>query len=331
MKKIYTTKKIKNAIPYVTSYYKKNWGFCLAENEKKKLPAGKYKVFIDTKFSKGHMHMSELVLKGKSKKEIFFSTYICHPGMANNELSGPVVMSALIKFIKENLKKRHYTYRFVFNPETIGAITYIKNNKNKLIKNVIAAYNLSCLGRGNFSFVTSRKENTLADVSLEALLLDKKYTKYSFLDHRGSDERQYCWPGVDLPMVTFCKKKFDTYKEYHTSFDNIDFIREKDLADSLNQLSILLKIYEIGIYPKTKTFCEPNLGKRNLYPLVSNSSTKELPHHSKDILNFLCYSDGKTNIFEIAIKIKLNLEKILVIYILMIDKKLVNNNHLILN
>jgi aminopeptidase-like protein len=132
-------------------------------------------------------------------------------------------------------------------------------------------------------------------------------------------------------MVTFCKKKFDTYKEYHTSFDNIDFIREKDLADSLNQLSILLKIYEIGIYPKTKTFCEPNLGKRNLYPLVSNSSTKELPHHSKDILNFLCYSDGKTNIFEIAIKIKLNLEKILVIYILMIDKKLVNNNHLILN
>ncbi len=138
LKHIYTQKDQPNSVPYVTSYYKKRWGFCLSENEKRKLPKGKYRVFIDSNFKNGNLKAAHAVIKGSSKKEIFFSSYICHPSMANNELSGPVLLNAIMKYVKK--KKRNFTYRFVLLPETIGSIAYLSKYKNIMKKNIICGF-----------------------------------------------------------------------------------------------------------------------------------------------------------------------------------------------
>ena len=134
LKNIYTQKNQLAAIPYVTSYYKERWGFCMSEKMKRKLPNGKYKVFIDSDLKKGFLEVMQAKLKGKSKKEIFFSSYVCHPSMANNELSGPVLLNAILKYIKEKYPKRKFSYRFVLLPETIGPIAYLSKFKNLLKK-----------------------------------------------------------------------------------------------------------------------------------------------------------------------------------------------------
>ena len=134
MKYLHTSKKRKKAIPYVTSYYKKNWGFCISENQIKKLPPGKYKVYINSNLHKGHMDISHALLKGKSKKEILFTSYCCHPSMANNELSGPVLLNGIMKYLKRNYRKRNYSYRFILGPETIGPIAYLSKYEDILKK-----------------------------------------------------------------------------------------------------------------------------------------------------------------------------------------------------
>jgi Uncharacterized protein conserved in bacteria with an aminopeptidase-like domain len=156
MQKIYTQKDQPNAIPYVTSYYNKSWGFCISDKEKKKLPSGSYKVVIDSKIEKGNLEVAEAVIKGKLKKEIFFSSYICHPSMANNELSGPVLLNALMLYVKDKYPKNNYTYKFVLLPETIGSIAYISKFRKILRKNVICGFVLTCVGgeRG-YSFVNT--------------------------------------------------------------------------------------------------------------------------------------------------------------------------------
>ena len=171
-----------NAIPYVTSYYSKTWGFCVSHNFKKKLKKGKYKVFIDSKHFKGSLTYGELIIKGKTKKEILISTYICHPSMANNELSGPTVTTYIAKWLK-SLKKLKYTYRILFVPETIGSITYLSKNFKHLKKNVIAGYNISCVGDNRaYSYLPSRNGNTLSDKVLKHILkwTDKNYKSYTW-------------------------------------------------------------------------------------------------------------------------------------------------------
>ena len=319
VKKIITKKNQLDAIPYVTSYYKKRWGFCMTENQKKKLPLGKYKVFINSNFKKGNMEMAELTLQGKSKKQIFFSSYVCHPSMANNELSGPVVLNALIKYIKLNYPKRNYSYKFVLLPETIGSIAYLSKFKNKLKKKVICGFNVTCVGdeRG-YSFVKTPTENTLADEVMLAALRGKKNLKiYSFLN-RGSDERQYCSPGVDLPLCCFSKSKY--YKEYHTSKDDFKVVTQKGLEESLDVMIHIIDAFELGLYPKSTTFCEPNLGKRDLYPTISHKDV-----YSKEIFlrkNFIAYANGKRNIFEIANILKLNIKDLSDEYKILKKKKL---------
>ncbi len=309
LKNIFTQKDQPDAIPYVTSYYKKSWGFCMSENQKKKLQSGKYKIIVDSNFKKGNMEIAHLTLKGKSKKEIFFSSYICHPSMANNELSGPVVVNALIKYIKKKFPKRKYTYKFVLQPETIGSIAYLSKFKNKLKKNVICGFNITCVGdeRG-YSYVKTPEENTLADQAMQAALFGKKNLKtYSFL-FRGSDERQYCSPGIDLPVCSF-SKSYKYFKEYHTNKDNFNVVTQKGLQDSLNILTNIIDAFELGLYPKSKTLCEPNLGKRNLYPTLSYKDV-----YSKQIFlrkNFIAYSNGKRNIFEIANILKSNVKDLI--------------------
>lgn len=325
LKNIFTSKKNKYAIPYVTSYYKKKWGFCISENEKKKLPEGKYRVYINSKFSNGNLELSHALLKGKSNKEIFFSSYCCHPSMANNELSGPVLLNGILKKLKEKYSKRNYSYRFLLGPETIGSIAYLSKFEKILKKNVICGFVLSCVGDNRaYSLVSSRTENTLADITLETFLKDKKnFIKYSHLD-RGSDERQFCSPGIDLPVVGYCRSKYGKYSEYHTNFDNLNLVSEDNLQNSLDLFMSVIDCFELGIYPKFKFKCEPQLGKRDLYP---NTSIAGNYSSIKNRMNLLAYSDGKTSIFNISKKLKVPINVLIQEYKILIKNKLIQSEH----
>ena len=197
---LYSLPNQKKAIPYVTSYYKKRWGFCITELQRKKLKNEKYQIKIDSSFKDGHMTYGEILIKGKSKKEILLSSNVCHPSMANNELSGPCLLIFLSKWISE-MKDRYYSYRIIFVPETIGSIFYISRHLKDLKRNVHAGYDvLTCVGDNRAtSYLPSRHGNTISDKIAQHVLnwKDKNYKTYTWLD-RGSDERQYCSPGVDL-------------------------------------------------------------------------------------------------------------------------------------
>ena len=307
LKHIYSQKDQPNSIPYVTSYYKKRWGFCMTENTKKKLPSGNYKVLINSTLSKGIMEIMHAKIPGKSKKEIFFSSYVCHPSMANNELSGPVLLNAIMQYLKTKYPKSFYSYRFVLLPETIGSIAYLSKFKNILKKNVICGFNLTCVGdEREYSVINSPEGNTLADYSLASALIGKKNVKsYSFL-HRASDERQYCAPNIDLPLCRFSKSK--DYPEYHTDKDNFKVVTEKGLDQSLDVFKDIIDAFETGLYPKTKILCEPNLGKRNLYPTISQkgSYNNELVMR----MDLIALSNGKNSIFKISKLLNKNLNTV---------------------
>ncbi len=287
------------AIPYVTSYYKEAWGFCIAHSERTTLVEGEYEVCINANHTSGHINYGELVIPGRTKQEVLLSTYICHPSMANNELSGPVVATFLAKRILE-LPDRRYSYRFVFVSETIGSIVYLSENLARLKENVIAGFNISCVGDNrSYSYLPSRNGNTLSDRVAKHVLhwIDPRYAKYNWLD-RGSDERQYCAPGVDLPMASIMRTKYGEYIEYHTSLDNLEqVVTAEGLAGGLNALESAVLALEYNTYPKINVFCEPQLGKRNLYPNLSLNGSAST---TRDLMNFISMCDGKTSMLEIA-------------------------------
>ena len=326
IKKLYSEKKRPNAIPYVTSYYKKDWGFCVSENKKKKLKEGLYKVYIDSSFKKGHLDCSHALIKGKSKKEIFFSSYVCHPSMANNELSGPSLLNAIMLHLKKNYKNNYYSYRFFLGPETIGSISYLSKYKEILKKNTLCGFNLSCVGdERNYSHIQSINGNTIADQALSSAIFHFKNKKtFNFLD-RGSDERQYCYPGIDLPLVTFCKTKFGEFPEYHTSDDNLKLVTKKGMEESLSVFINIVEAFELGCVPSNTNFCEPNLGKRNLYPLVSKKGNYS---NLKTRMNLLAYADGQNNLFAISKKIKSPLDKVIEEYKILLKENLLKNSYL---
>ena len=297
---LYYLKDQPDAIPYITSYYSKRWGFCLSFNDFKKLDKNsRFKVFIDSEFKEdGDLTYGELLIKGEVEEEIFFSSYVCHPQMVNNELSGPSVLTGIADSLLK--KPNYYSYRFVLIPETIGSIVYISKNLDILKKNVIGGYNISCVGdERSWGLVPSRYGNNISDKIGEYVLnkYHPNFIKYSWLD-RGSDERQYCSPGVDLPISSITRTKFGEYPEYHTSLDNFDVVTEKGLNDSLLLYLKCIEIFEKNrFYPKVKVFCEPQLGKRGLYP---NISTKESGKIVQNMMNFISYCDGSNSILEIS-------------------------------
>lgn len=314
LKRIHTQPNQPEWIPYVTSYYKDYWGFCLSEKEKKSLPPGKYKIVIDSELKEGFLDYSYAFIKGNSEKQILFSSYICHPSMANNELSGPIVINGILDYIKKQYPNPKYSYRFVLVPETIGSIIYINKNENDLKKNVICGFNLTCVGdeRG-YTFIQTPYNNSISDNALRAALIGKNNVKELSYLNRGSDERQYCSPGIDLPICTFSRSKFCDYPEYHTSADNLSIISEKGLKDSLEVMKSIVDSFEISLKPKCKIKCEPQLGKRNLYPNISdkNSGWSEGKHPAKLRLDLLAYCNGENNIFEIGKILNKPLNKIL--------------------
>ncbi|MAR44236.1 MAG: aminopeptidase [Flavobacteriaceae bacterium] len=299
IKKIHFIKNKPNAIPYVTSYYKKDWGFCLSYRDFKKLnKKQKFFVNIDTKLKKGLMHYGELTIKGKSKKQILIVSYVCHPSMANNELSGPLVALKLSKI----LKKSKYTIKIIFIPETIGAIYYIKKNLSELKKNLIAGINLSCVGDNkNFSYISSVNENTYSDLIIKRVLKNQKFKKFSF-EKRGSNERQFGCQNLNLPFVTLCRSRFGDYKEYHTSFDNLSIISNKSLNGTVKILKKFVEeIQKNQIFVKD-IFCEPFLFK---YSLINNISKFE-KFKNRDIKNICAFTNKNIDTKELKNKFKIN-------------------------
>jgi len=306
-KNLHSIKKQPSFIPYVTSYYKKNWGFCIEYKKLKKLKKGKYKVKINSSFVTGKMYYGEGFIKGISKKEVFISSYICHPSMANNELSGPIVLLMLYNYLISK-KKLYYSYRFVITPETIGSIAFIKKNFKKLKKNVFCGYNLSCIGdKNNFSFVENRNGPTISEnILIETLnKLKLKYKKYYWLE-RGSDERQYSSPHVDLPIITVCRSKFGKFKEYHTSGDILGkTVSFQNLMKSFKVLKKCVEKLEQERIPKIKFACEPFMTKYNLYETISKKNI--YTDNNKNLMNIISYCDGKNSVSQISKKCKVNL------------------------
>jgi aminopeptidase-like protein len=287
-----------DAIPYITSYYKEMWGFCLTHNQRKLLRPGNYKVCIDSTLTNGSLTYGELKFEGKSDKEIFLSTYICHPSMANNELSGPVVTTYLAKWIREQ-KERNYSYRIIFIPETIGSIVYLSQNFEIMKNRIIAGFNVTCVGDDrNYSFLASRYGRSKADQVAQHVLknMHPDFLSYSFMD-RGSDERQFCSPGIDLPVVSIMRSKYGEYPEYHTSLDNLDFVSPGGLYGSYEVLQLCIACIEHNETLKVNVLCEPQLSKRGLYPTIS---TKESQAIVKDMMNLITYCDGTNDLITVA-------------------------------
>ena len=326
---LHSLEKQKNAIPYATSYYKKYWGFCVTHKDKKNFDK-KYKkndkfhaVIKSNLKKKGILNYGELFIKGKSKQEILISTNICHPSLANNELSGPIVSMCLINHFLKKKKQLKKSLRFLFIPETIGAICYISKNLNKMKRDVIGGYNLSCIGdEKNHSFMYTKEKNTLSDQAIiyaYKKLKIKKYRRFSFLK-RGSDERQYNSPGIDLPIASIFRTRYGDFPEYHTSLDDFKLVTINGIRGGFNVAKIAIENLMNKIIPKYLILGEPQLGKRGLYP---SFNTKYSHANVRNYMDFLQYSDGKNDLKMIGQKTNISKNNIYKIYKTLKSHKLV--------
>ena len=242
--------------------------------------------------------------------------------MANNELSGPTVTTYLIKWLLAQ-KKLKYTYRIIFIPETIGSIAYLSMNYKKMKKNILAGFNVSCVGDDRaYSYLPSRDGNTLSDKVAKHTLfwIDKNYKKYTWID-RGSDERQYCSPGIDLPIASIMRTKYGEYKEYHTSLDDLkNVVTPNGLEGGFTALKLALELIEKNNKFLVTNLCEPHMNKRNLYPKIPS---KKLSKKTKLIMDFVSYCDGKKTLIEISDKLKKPAWELFDIVKILVDQKII--------
>ena len=284
-------------IPYRTSYYREAWGFCLADNQRRALGEGPFEVVVDTTLEDGAISYGELAIPGERTEEILLSTHICHPSLANDNLSGIAVLTALAE---QRLRHRgHYSYRFLFLPGTIGAIAWLARNP-ELAQNIRAGLVAAGLGdSGPFHYKRSRRGNADVDRAAAVALRDAN-APHAIADFVpfGYDERQFCSPGFNLPVGSLTRRPYGTYPEYHTSADDLDFISAEALANSLAIYQATLAIFESNrTYRNLSPFCEPQLGKRGLYAALGgeNRGQQELA-----LLWVLNLSDGHHDLLAVA-------------------------------
>jgi aminopeptidase-like protein len=318
---LFTIPEKPDLVPYRTSYYAENWGFCISHNQLLSLKEGLYDVVIDTDLSPGYLTYGELLLEGDSEEEVLISTHICHPSLCNDNLSGIAVCMNLARDLAN--KHRYYSYRFLFIPGTIGAITWLARNENKLDK---IKYGLvtSLLGIDSiFTYKRSRKATARIDRIVEYALSTWPVQSeiINFIPY-GYDERQFCSPGFNLPVGNITRVPFGEYPEYHTSADNFDLISEKGLNDSLAFFQHIIGFIEadrsyVNQFPKG----EPQLGKRGLYDNIggrSDSKTLQLA-----LLWVLNYSDGHHSLTDICMLADLDLNIICEAAIMLKEKGLI--------
>jgi aminopeptidase-like protein len=287
-----------DAIPYRTSYYARRWGFCLTDRQRRALPEGDYRAVIDSTLADGSLTYADMVVPGETDREVLVSTYVCHPSMANNELSGPVVAAHLARHVAD-LPRRRLTYRFVFIPETIGSIVYLSRHLAHLKAHVDAGFNVTCVGDERaWSYLPSRRGGTWADRTILHVLrhVAPEFRRYTFLD-RGSDERQYCAPGVDLPVASLMRSKYMTYPEYHTSLDDLSLITPTGLGESLSAHVRCIEALEADIPWQATVLCEPQMGRRGLYSTLGSVGVSAAVATR---MNILAYCDGENGLLDIA-------------------------------
>ena len=302
-------------IPYRTTYYNEDWGFCISHNSLEEIELldgltnnGEYHVCIDSSLTDGHLTYGEVYIPGKSKEEILFSSYLCHPSMANDNLSGPVLITELAKNLAQ--EEHYYSYRFLFIPETIGAITWLSLNEDR-VKNIKGGIVATCIGdSGMTQYKRSRQSDTMMDNVVQKVLEDTdiKHNIRAFAP-LGSDERQYCSPGINLPVGCLTRTPYGEFDEYHTSADNLDFIDNDAMEESYDILQEIVYYLEYNRkYINNNLKCEPNLGNRGLYDLIGAGNRNESIALYKWILN---YSDGHHSLIDISNKCNIDFHTIL--------------------
>jgi aminopeptidase-like protein len=285
-------------IPYRTSYYKETWGFCLAHRDLERMPEGDYEVVIDSTLAPGNLTLGECFLPGETSDEVLFSCHTCHPSLANDNLSGLTLATALASRLAKI--PRRLSYRFLFVPGTIGSITWLALNEAKTA-NIRHGLVLSCVGdAGGFTYKKSRRGSAVIDRALQQVLR-KQPVPHRVLDFipYGYDERQYCSPGFNLAVGCLMRSQNGTFPEYHTSGDNLDFIRAEHLGESFATVLATVEVLEknrrwLNLNPK----CEPRLGKRGLYNAVGG--TRVGSFNEMALLWVLNLSDGEHDLLAIA-------------------------------
>ncbi len=263
---------------------------------------GEFEVVIDSELKEGSMTLGHLLLPGKSKKEILFSSYLCHPSMANNELSGPIALAFLYRKISL-LQDRQYTYRFVLAPETIGVIAYLSLYGDTMKETVDAGYVLTCVGdRGSFNYKRSKWQTSLADRAAEHVLLHSgEVYKTREFAVGGSDERQYCSPGYNMPVGSLMRSVYHEFDEYHTSSDDKNYISFEHLAKTVEVYFDIVRSLELNsCYMGSVQYGEPMLGKHDMYP--SSASPEVDRDEVMRLMHFLTYADGKNALLDVAEK-----------------------------
>jgi aminopeptidase-like protein len=294
---LHSLPELPEAIPYVTSYYRRRWGFCLAHAARERLVDGEYEVFIDADLGPGHVEVGEVTIAG-GEEEVLFSTYCCHPSMANNELSGPVIAAHLAAAVRA-MPDRRYTYRFLFVPETIGSVAYLARFGDRLRERLAAGYVITCAGDpAPFTYKRSRRGDSLADRVAEHVLAGSDHRVLDFFP-TGSDERQFCSPGFDLPVGSLMRSMYTTYPEYHTSLDDLSFVTPEGLGGSLDMYRAIVAALEANeTLAATHPYGEPQLGKRGLYP--SMGGPRSVEQAVADMMWLLNLCDGTSDLLAVA-------------------------------
>ena len=285
-------------IPYRTSYYKENWGFCITDSQLQSLPDGEYEVFIDSTLADGHLTYGEYVIQGETSEEILVSCHVCHPSLCNDNLSGIALSSYLADYLSK--QRLRYTYRFLFIPGTIGSITWLALNEEKAA-NIKHGLVVTCVGDGGaFSYKKSRRESAEIDRAVLHVLRNTRegIREIDFYPY-GYDERQYCSPGFNLAVGSLSRSSHGQYPEYHTSADNLELVKPRYLQESFETFVDVIDVLEnnrayVNLNPK----CEPQLGKRGLYSSVGAPEGQKIKEMA--LLWVLNLSDGGYDLLDIA-------------------------------